>query len=140
MRYLRTFYHGTSTNLEINKFILPSTQTGILREDWRQKNLDKVYFTDSVLSAKRYAKKACKKYGGDPIVYIIKPLGQWFHRIDTEYIADKALVLGTVDVAAKDKIKHKYFDDNYLCFILSFFIRVLGQSINISYKKEGIVS
>lgn len=40
-----------------------------------------------------YAKKACKKYGGDPIIYIVKPIDQYFNTINTEYIADKALIL-----------------------------------------------
>ena len=85
--------------------ILPPNQTGILREDWRTKNLNKVYFTSSQSSAMMYAKKACKKYGGTPIVYIVKPLGQWFHRMDTEYIADKALVLEILQLTEKQKKK-----------------------------------
>lgn len=93
---IRTFYHGTSDVFDIREVILPPLQTDNLREDWRKKNLDKVYFTSSQLSAYMYAKKACKKYGGNPIVYIVKPIGQWFHRADTEYIADKALVLGAL--------------------------------------------
>ena len=93
---MKTFYHGTSDVFDIREVILPPLQTDNLREDWRKKNLDKVYFTSSQLSAYMYAKKACKKYGGNPIVYIVKPIGQWFHRADTEYIADKALVIGQV--------------------------------------------
>lgn len=34
-----------------------------------------------------------KKYGGNPVVYIVKPIGQFFNTINTEYIADKALVV-----------------------------------------------
>lgn len=72
------------------------TQSGNLREEWRKNNRNKVYFTDSLLSASMYAKKACKKYGGAPIVYVVKPVGQYFRRVDTEYIADKARIVGIV--------------------------------------------
>lgn len=94
--WIKTFYHGTSDTFTIGKFILPPTQSGNLREEWRKNNRDKVYFTDSLLSASMYAKKACKKYDGNPIVYVVKPIGQYFHRVNTEYIADKARVIDIV--------------------------------------------
>ena len=93
---IKTFYHGTSDVFDINKMILPPIQTGNFREEWRKINLDKVYFTSSQLSAENYAKKACKKYGGNPVIYIVKPIGQWFRRVDCEYISDRCLVIGTV--------------------------------------------
>ena len=52
-----TFYHGTSSVLEIGKELLPPMYTGNLREDWRKNNQDVVYMTTSLDSAKRYAKK-----------------------------------------------------------------------------------
>ena len=96
--YIKTFYHGTSNAFNIKQVILPPLQTDILRENWRKKYLDKVFFTTSLLSAKRYAKKACKRYGGSPVIYIVKPIGQYFNRINIEYIADKARVIGQVGV------------------------------------------
>lgn len=75
---------------------MPPIQTSILREEWRKKYINKVFFTTSLLSADMYAKKACKKYGGNPVVYIVKPVGQYFNRINSEYIADKAVVIGQV--------------------------------------------
>lgn len=90
---MRTFYHGTTDLFPIKKVLLPPVMTDIKREDWRKKYTDKVFFTTSILSASMYAKKACKKYGGNPIVYIVKPIGQYFNTINTEYIADKALIL-----------------------------------------------
>ena len=90
---MKTFYHGTTDLFKIDKVILPPCETHNLREDWRKGYHDKVFFTTSLMSAQMYAKKACKKFGGNPVVYIVKPVGQWFHRVDTEYIADKALVL-----------------------------------------------
>lgn len=93
---IRTFYHGTSDNLDVNKIILPPIHTKNLREEWRNKCIDKVFFTTSLLSAENYAKKACEKYGGNPVIYIVKPIGQCFNRMGCEYIADKAKVLGQV--------------------------------------------
>lgn len=93
---MRTFYHGTSDALDIGKVILPPVITNNLREDWRKSNLNKVYFTDSQLSAQKFAWKACQKYGGEPIVYIVRPIGQYFHRVNNEYIADKMRVVGQV--------------------------------------------
>lgn len=92
---MRTFYHGTSDCMGISKWILPPAQTGNLREEWRRKYHDKVFFTTSLMSAKKYAKKACEKYGGNPVIYTVRPIGQWFNRIDTEYIAEKAMVIGS---------------------------------------------
>lgn len=91
------FYHGTSTVIPITKWILPPIYTQNKREEWRRKYIDKVFFTDSLLSAYKFARKACDKYGGEPIVYKVKPVGYWYNRISTEYIADKALVVGMVD-------------------------------------------
>lgn len=93
---MRTFYHGTTDKFPICKVLLPPVITDIQREEWRKKYVDKVFFTDSIMSANMYAKKACKKYGGNPVIYIVKPIGQFFNTINTEYIADKALVVSTV--------------------------------------------
>lgn len=91
-----TFYHGTSSALPIKKFILPPVYTQNKREHWRKKYSDKVFFTNSILSAEKFARKACNVYGGEPVVYEVKPIGMWFNTINTEYIADKALVLSTI--------------------------------------------
>ncbi len=105
MHIIKTFYHGTSDVFEICKMILPPNETGNLREDWRKKNLDKVYFTISQLSAEMYAKKACKKYGGNPVIYIVKPMGLWYHRVDTEYVAERALVIKELEGVFDKKSK-----------------------------------
>ena len=67
------FYHGT-TDMFNMKMIKPAQQTNNLREEWRKKLINKVFFTTSLMSAQKYAKKAAKKYGGNPIVYKVKPL------------------------------------------------------------------
>lgn len=41
-----SFYHGTTDLFEMS-MLLPAIETGNLREDWRKKLTDKVFFTDS---------------------------------------------------------------------------------------------
>ena len=89
----RIFYHGTSTNIKIDGFILPPVITYNQREDFREKYVDKVFITDSIKSAKMYAKKACEKYGGKPIVYIVEPIGNIIYGINHECMSDKALII-----------------------------------------------
>lgn len=96
------FYHGTSDVLPIKKILLPPMVTSIKREEQRKKFTDKVFFTTSILSASMYAKKACKKYGGNPIIYIVNPIGQFFNTINTEYIADRAWIL---NITSRKKLK-----------------------------------
>ena len=90
------FYHGTSRALPISR-LLPPAETGVLREAWRTRLTDKVFFTDSLCSARKYAKKACETFGGDPVVYVIRPVGAIWHLRTTEYVADAAEILGTED-------------------------------------------
>ena len=89
-----TYYHGTSTALPIAERILPPSRTGNLREHWRNKDRNKVFFTVSLLSARKFAKKACEAYGGEPVIYIVKPAGQVFGTVNGEYIADSAIIVG----------------------------------------------
>lgn len=89
----RTFFHGTTDAFPIQKVLLPPSTTEIKREEWRTKYTNSVFFTDLLPSAIKYAKKACAKYGGNPVVYVVKPIGQFFNTIPGEYIADKAVVL-----------------------------------------------
>lgn len=93
---MHKFYHRTSTALPIKSRILPPIYTQKLREDWRKKDIDKVFFTTSLLSAFGFAKKACEKYGGEPIVYKVRPVGQWYNTMDLEYIADEAIITGII--------------------------------------------
>ena len=74
-----------------------ATLDGYFKEG-RKKNVDKVYFTDSLLSAQKYAVKAAEKYGGTPVVYEVKPVGEYINCNTNEYIADKARVIRIVAV------------------------------------------
>ena len=73
---------------------MPPLYTNNLREDWRKKYHNMVFFTTSLLSAKKYARKACERYGGNPVVYEVRPTGQYFNTTNGEYISERALVLG----------------------------------------------
>lgn len=88
------FYHGTSDILGIKHNILPPIQTGNIREEWRKKYIDKIFVTTSLLSAMKFAKKASAKYGGKPVIYQAKPIGEIWHVNTNEYVADKAIVIG----------------------------------------------
>ena len=89
------FYHGTTTNFNLKQgdFLLPAIITGNLREEWRKKYKDKVFFTNSLLSAQKFAKKAASKYGGEPIIYIVKPSIPYYHINTNEFIADRAKII-----------------------------------------------
>lgn len=93
-----TFYHGTSDELAIDR-LCPAAETGKLREEWRKKLTDKVFITDSMYSAARYAKKASKKYGGHPVVYIVRPEGDVWYTHTNEYVCDSAEIIGTANFA-----------------------------------------
>ena len=89
------FYHGTSDILHIDDNILkPPTNTGNLREKGREENLNKVYFTSSLLSAENFAYRASAKYGGNGIVYKVKPIGKYDNININDYIANNAKILG----------------------------------------------
>ena len=85
-----TYYHGTSVSGLTE--ILPPTETNILREDFRHSFLDCVFVTPLKKSAEAYAKKCAAKFGGDPVVYEVKPVNPSEVNV-SQYICDKAIVL-----------------------------------------------
>jgi hypothetical protein len=85
-----TFYHGTSVSGL--REILPPTETNILREDFRQGYRDCVFVTPIRKSAEAYARKCAAKFGGDPVVYEVKPVNPSEINV-SQYICDKALVV-----------------------------------------------
>ena len=92
-----TFYHGTSiAGLEV---ILPPIETRVLREDFRKKLLDCVFITPSRRSAEKYARKCATKFGGEPIVYEVKPINEYEINV-SQYICDKAIVLKSYPLKA----------------------------------------
>lgn len=82
----QTYYHGTSTALNISFRIYPPDVTGVIREDIRIGNRNVIYVTPSYDLAYNFAKKAVKKFGGEPIVYKVIPNKETLaHRINNEY-------------------------------------------------------
>ena len=90
------FYHGTTDAFGIVNKLQPASVTGNLREEWRKSNTDQVFLTTSLASAKNYAKKACEKYGGEPVVYECKPIGSCYNRVSIEYVCNAARVIRIV--------------------------------------------
>lgn len=68
------YYHGTSSALPIGEEILPAAVTGKLTE-FRLQRRHKVFLTTNKDTAKVYAKRAAKLWGGSPVVYEVRPVG-----------------------------------------------------------------
>lgn len=64
--------------------ILPPSDTGVISEVGRKKNLGRVFFTKDIGLAKIYAGRAARSYGGDPVLFrVISP-------VDVETLSDAA--------------------------------------------------
>lgn len=91
------YYHGTTDALGNLRRIAPPTETAILSESRRKKNLDKVFFTMDPRSALIYARKAVKRFGGAPVIYDVYPEGEVTELQGkpgtTVYMADGARVI-----------------------------------------------
>ena len=70
------YLHGTSTYFKLRPgdILLPPKETGRQTEK-RRRRRGKVFFTDNLASARHYANIAVRKWGGEPIIYLIKPMG-----------------------------------------------------------------
>ena len=66
------FYHGTSSVAGLRDVILPPCHHNFgVNEVGRVKHENKVFFTTVKGYAEAYARRACKRVGGIPIVYEI---------------------------------------------------------------------
>lgn len=97
-------YHGTTDTFNIKDKILPPIVTGILREEWRKNYKNKIFFTQNFGQAKKYAIKAAKKYGGNPIVYSIVPMGVINYLKDGEWICDYGSIIAIIPFERKEKV------------------------------------
>ena len=70
------YYHGSSTACGIDYMLIPPEDSGFLQEEGRKKNLDKVFFTTDLGSARIYAGRAVNRFGGSPVIYRVIPMGQ----------------------------------------------------------------
>jgi hypothetical protein len=78
------FFHGSSTAAGIEHKLLPPSETDVLSEQGRKKNLDRVFFTADKGLAKVYAGRAARSVGGEPVLYrVVAP-------VDTVCLRDDA--------------------------------------------------
>lgn len=71
----KVFYHGSSSNANIMNILCPPSETGVISEVGRKKNLSRVFFTEDIGLAKIYAGRASRSYGGEPRLYrVIAPV------------------------------------------------------------------
>ncbi len=91
------YYHGTSRKLK--GFITPPMEHGLeIQERGRKKNLDKVFITRDLGSAKIYAGRAKNVFGGKPVIYRVEPIGKMTTinaaKGTTVFAVDKAKIIG----------------------------------------------
>lgn len=90
------FYHCTSKNLNlrVSDVLLPPCITKNLREAQRKKNLDVVFATNSLHSARKYAKKI-----QNPVIFEVDFGDDLIGRthIGNEVIGYRATIVGVVD-------------------------------------------
>ncbi len=72
------YFHGsTDAVLKDGEYVLlPPVMTGVLQEDGRKKNLNRIFFTSCLGLAKIYAGRARQRFGGNPVVYRVIPMGK----------------------------------------------------------------
>lgn len=71
----KVFYHGSCTAAGIESMLLPPSDSGVLSETGRNKNLGRIFFTEDIGLAKIYAGRAAKSIGGDPVLFrVIAPV------------------------------------------------------------------
>ena len=97
------FYHGTARKFKIGEELVPPKEHGFeISEKGRKKNLDKVFFTSDVGSAKIYARRAVNSYGGIPHIYEVEVPNVDIEVINptpgtTVYAAPRATIVGEVE-------------------------------------------
>lgn len=85
------YYHG-STTLEGQHMLLPPNATGIIQERGRKKNLDKVFFTPDIGTARIYAGRSKNVNGGNTAIYRVIPMGVITKINELTYMADWAFI------------------------------------------------
>lgn len=71
----KVFYHGSCTEAGIKNMLCPPSETNVISEKGRNKNLGRVFFTTDLGLAKIYAGRAAKSIGGEPVLFkVIAPV------------------------------------------------------------------
>lgn len=86
------FYHGSSTIKDEDYKLLPPIATGIIQEAGRVKNLDKVFFTPDIGTAKIYAGRSKNRNGGNKKVFRVIPMGKIEKINDLTFCSDWAFI------------------------------------------------
>lgn len=94
------FYHGTSTIADIKDKILPPCHHNFgINEQGRVKHENKVFFTTVKGYAMCYARNACSRVGGEPVVYEVlssRPKFMSKSKGCDVYFDNEAIILGKV--------------------------------------------
>ena len=102
------FYHGTSSLAGIEVQILPPDLHDFgINEKGRTKHSQKVFFTTVKGYAQKYAKTACKRVGGTPVVYEVLPVNpKLMVKVDgcDVYYDSEALVYKKCEVGTFDNV------------------------------------
>ncbi|EQA7786796.1 hypothetical protein ACX818_001390 [Acinetobacter baumannii] len=71
----KVFYHGSCSDAGIENMLLPPEVSNTLSEKGRNKNLNRVFFTEDIGLAKIYAGRAAKSIGGEPVLFrVVMPI------------------------------------------------------------------
>jgi hypothetical protein len=97
------FYHGTSVLLSVGDTLRSPACTGVIQEAGRKKNLDKVFFTKDLGSAKIYAGRAGNAFGSNErYVYRVEPVGSMDclnnNPGTSVFMADSAIIIEVIEV------------------------------------------
>lgn len=111
----RKFYHGTSIKIgqEVPFILLPPSQTGNLRETFRNKLLNAVFITISFSSARKYAYKSAQvNENSVPLVLLVNPdINSLVQNnpiaCPTEYICDFSYVAETITLPIMKPMKNE---------------------------------
>ena len=132
------YYHGTARKFNIGQYLLPPDDHGLeISERGRRKNLDLVFFTKDIGSAKIYAGRAKNSYGGLPRIYEVEPVGK-IEIIQstpgtTVFAAHKAIIIGEIAMNENKLIKliQETVRDEMLSDDLEYSSKILDEVIGI---------
>jgi hypothetical protein len=82
------FFHGSSVIREEEHMLLPPNVTGVIQEKTRKKNLDKVFFTPDIGTARIYAGRSANVNGGVKRVFRVIPMGTIIKINDLTYCSE----------------------------------------------------
>ena len=85
--------HGTSDAVHVGRELLPPVYTGVQRENWRKKDTDVIFLTQSSRAAVMYAWKAVQRFGGNPVVLTCDTVGMVYQNHNGDFCAFRAKVL-----------------------------------------------